>query len=308
MASTSSPEGKPKEKAVARGTYRLDMASIVGAALAAGGIIGGMVLEGGRIREILQPTAAMIVFGGTLGAVLVTTPLRVLRNAARKFTDIFREPRECPGDSIERLVEYATKARKNGIVSLENELTVIDDPFLKKALTLAVDGSDVKEIRSMMDLEIHLEGQHYDDAARVFSSAGGYAPTVGIIGAVLGLMQVMKNLTNIDEVGRGIATAFVATVYGVGVANIFFLPAGNKIRARFQAARQVKELTLRGVVSIVEGVNPKLLRVNLEAFVNHWEAKKPEQKKEAKATKPVKATVPAAETSSASVAMPPATP
>ncbi len=308
MASTSPPEKKSQKKAAGYGGHRLDLSSVVGVAVAAAGIVGGMVLEGGHVREIIQPTAALIVFGGTLGAVLVTTPLRVIKNAVRKFTDIFQEPRESPVASIERLVEYATKARKNGIVSLESELAVIDDPFFKKALTLAVDGSDVKEIRSIMDLELDLEGQHYDEAGRVFLSAGGYAPTIGIIGAVLGLMQVMKNLTNIDEVGRGIATAFVATVYGVGIANVFLLPAGNKIRARFQAARQVKELTLRGVLNIVEGVNPKLLRVNLEAFVNHWEVKKPDKKKEPKAAKTAEPGFRAADASTASVAMPPTTP
>jgi len=129
-----------------------------------------------------------------------------------------------------------------------------------------LDGTDLDDIRKMMELEVVVEEHRGEDEAKVFEAAGGYAPTVGIIGAVLGLIQVMKHLENIDEVGRGIAVAFVATVYGVGSANLFLLPAANKLRSRVQRATQIRELMLEGVISIVEGLNPKLIRTKLEAY------------------------------------------
>lgn len=260
------------------GARRPDWVSIGGLILAVAGIVGGMVMEGGQIREIMQHTAAAIVFGGTFGALCLTTPLRVLLNAAHKLGVVFFPVSHSPDAVIDEIIRLATKARKSGVVSLDQDAEQIPDRFLKKALRLVIDGCDVKEMKSMMELEIHLEGQHYDEAAKAFTAAGGYAPTIGIIGAVLGLMQVMKNLANIDEVGHGIATAFVATVYGVGAANVFLLPVGNKIKANFQAARQIRELMLKGVVGIAEGVNPKLVRIKLEAYAEHWSVKRAPKK------------------------------
>ncbi len=243
-----------------------DLATLLGLVLAVGGIVAGLVLEGGNVKEILQPTAALIVFGGTLGAVMVTTPLSVLKRAAGALVSVFMEKKQSPGIIVEEVIGYATKARKNGIVSLEQDANAVEDPFLRKALNLAVDGTDLQEIRKMMELEMAAEEHRAEGEAKVFEAAGGYAPTIGIIGAVLGLIQVMKNLENIEEVGRGIATAFVATIYGVGSANLFFLPAGNKIRARAHSALQLKELMLEGISGIVEGLNPKLIRTKLEAY------------------------------------------
>jgi chemotaxis protein MotA len=184
----------------------------------------------------------------------------------KRLKGVFLDPKVEMSGMIEQVIGFATKARKNGLVSLEAEAFAIEDPFLKKALTLAVDGTDLQEIRKMLELEIELEEHHAEAEAKVFECAGGYAPTVGIIGAVMGLIQVMKNLANIDEVGHGIAVAFVATVYGVGVANLFFLPAASKIKARIHDEVQRKELILEGVSGIVEGLNPKLIRIKLEAY------------------------------------------
>lgn len=259
---------RPAPAARASGGGRPDIATLCGLGLALGGILGGLILEGGNIAEILQPTAAMIVFGGTIGAVMVATPLPIVLAAVRELFSVFFEKQQDPGAAIEEIIGYATKARKNGIVSLEEEAEAIQDPFLRKALTLAVDGTDLQEIRKMMELEIALEEQNAEARARVFEQAGGYAPTIGIIGAVMGLIQVMKHLANIDEVGKGIAVAFVATIYGVGSANVFFIPAANKIRARAHAACQIRELMLEGVAGIVEGLNPKLIRSKLEAYVH----------------------------------------
>jgi chemotaxis protein MotA len=261
------------------GSSKPDLATLLGLIVAVGGIVSGLMLEGGDIKEILQPTAAMIVFGGTLGAVMVTTPIGVLKTAAGALVSVFIEKKQSAGAIVEEIIGYATKARKNGIVSLEQDANAVEDPFMRKALNLAVDGTDLQEIRKMMELEMSAEEHRAEGAAKAFEAAGGYAPTIGIIGAVLGLIQVMKNLENIDEVGRGIATAFVATIYGVGSANLFFLPAGNKIRARAQSGLQLKDLMLEGISGIVEGLNPKLIRTKLEAYGHSEPAKKPAKAK-----------------------------
>ena len=170
-------------------------------------------------------------------------------------------------------------------MSLEKEAATIADPFLRKALNLAVDGTDLQELRKMMELEIALSEQASDAEARVWESAGGYAPTIGIIGAVLGLIQVMKNLANIEEVGRGIAVAFVATIYGVAIANIVFLPAANKLKARAHEKTQIRELMLEGVLSIAEGLNQKLIRMKLEAYSQKHGKEEKAKKKQPAAVK-----------------------
>jgi chemotaxis protein MotA len=202
----------------------------------------------------------------------------VLRGALLRLVHVILDKTQPPDAAIEELIAYATKARKNGLVSLENEALEVQDPFLRKALTLAVDGTDLQEIRNMMQLEIDMAESRAVAEAKVFESAGGYSPTIGIIGAVMGLIQVMKNLANIEEVGHGIAVAFVATVYGVGLANILLLPASTKIKARIESDTELKELKLEGVVAIVEGLNPKLIRSKLDAY-------RREQKSEDKAKK-----------------------
>ena len=250
---------------------RLDWATIAGLALATGGIVGGLLLEKGSIQDVAQGTAAMIVLGGTLGAVLVTTPMTVFMRALKRLGSVLFEETSSVAATIETLIYFATQARKNGIVSLERDATEIPDPFFRKALGLAVDGTDLQEIRNMMEIDINAGEQIGEAEARVWDAAGGYAPTVGIIGAVMGLIQVMKHLEDIKEVGHGIAVAFVATVYGVGSANLFFLPAANKIRARIRSVSMLKEMTLEGVIGIVEGLNPTLIRIKLSAFDAHPE-------------------------------------
>lgn len=275
----------PKKAAGAR----IDLASIAGLVVALGGILGGLLIEGGRLKDVAQFTAAMIVLGGTVGAVLISTPLDVTLGAAKRFGGVFRDATQPLHDVIEEVITYATKARKNGLVSLEQEAEQITDPFLKKALNLAVDGTDLQELRKMLELEIEMEEHQVEAEAKVFEAAGGYAPTIGIIGAVLGLIQVMKNLANIDEVGHGIAVAFVATVYGVGSANLIFLPAAAKIKARFAAEVHRRELIVEAVSSIVEGLNPKLIRMKLEAYGRGAPAKKAAGEKAAEAAEPVEA-------------------
>ncbi|MGB9458862.1 MAG: flagellar motor protein [Bryobacteraceae bacterium] len=258
-----------------RRPIRPDLSTMAGIGLALAGLIGGLLLERGSIQDIAQTTAAMIVLGGTLGAVLVTTPLHVVLRAFKRLGDVFFDSSPPHSLVIDNLIWFATKARRDGIVSLENEADSIPDPFLRKALNLAVDGTDLQELRKMMEIDIVQNEQANEAEARVWESAGGYAPTIGIIGAVMGLIQVMKHLEDIKEVGHGIAVAFVATVYGVGSANIIFLPAANKLRAKLREAIALQEMVLEGVAAIVEGLNPTLIRLKLESFDPRRERPKP---------------------------------
>jgi chemotaxis protein MotA len=245
----------------------VDKSSFTGLILGIGGIITGLILEGGKISQILQPTAAIIVFGGTLGAVMLQFPMPVVTAAFRRLASIFFERTLHPEQVIRELVGFANKARKEGIVSLDSELSHVQDAFLKKSLMLAVDGTEPQELRKMMQLELDNQAEYEENIPKVFESAGGFAPTIGIIGAVLGLIQVMQHLDNLDEVGRGIAVAFVATVYGVGSANLFFLPGSGKLRIRIREQQVVREMTLEGVVSILEGMNPRMLETKLLGFL-----------------------------------------
>jgi len=267
----------------------LDKGTLLGLGLAIGGISGGLIIEGGSLREIAQPTAAMIVLGGTIGATMIGQPFRVFLGACKQLARVFFEVHTDPQAAIRQIIDFATKARKNGIVSLEKEALAIPDPFLRKALTLAVDGAEPQEIRRMMELEISMEETHREAEAKVLEAAGGYSPTIGIIGAVLGLIQVMKHLENIEEVGRGIAVAFVATIYGVGIANIILLPAAAKIKAKTHSHLRISELTLEGVIGIAEGLNPKLIQGKLEAYIEEKPNAAPAAKGAAKEAAPAAA-------------------
>jgi chemotaxis protein MotA len=245
----------------------VDKSSVSGVVLAVGGIVAGLLLEGGNLRQVVQPTAAMIVFGGTIGAVMLQFPLPVVLQAFRRLRTVFVNPTQNTHATILRLVQYAQKARREGIVSLDAELEQIEDPFLKKSLMLAVDGTEPKELREIMELELDNQAEYEDQVPQVFESAGGFAPTIGIIGAVLGLIQVMQHLDKIDEVGKGIAVAFVATIYGVGSANLLYLPVAGKMKLRVRDEQIARELTLEGVASILEGMNPRMLEIKLLGFL-----------------------------------------
>ena len=257
-------ESKAGKKGV---STKPDLASLAGLVVGIGGILGGMLMEKGDIRQLYQVSAAVIVLGGTLGAVMLTTPMSVLLRAAKRLALVFLDRSQSPSDTIEEIIEYATQARKQGIVSLEQAAANVSDPFLKKALNLAVDGIEMSQIRSILELDLSLEEHEGEAEAKTYEAAGGYAPTIGIIGAVIGLIHVMQNLADIEAVGRGIAGAFVATIYGLVSANLFYLPAGSKLRSRLQARIQTRELMLEGVLSIVEGLNPKLIRTKLDAYL-----------------------------------------
>jgi chemotaxis protein MotA len=245
----------------------VDKATWGGVVLGVGGIVGGLLLEGGRLSQVLQPTAAMIVFGGTIGAVLIQFPLAVVAEAARHLAQVFLEPKQNDLVRVEELVGFAKQARRDGIVSLDNKLDKIREPFFRKSLMLAVDGTEPQELRDIMQLELDHRAELEDRIPQVFESAGGFSPTIGIIGAVMGLIQVMQHLDKIDEVGSGIAVAFVATIYGVGAANLFFLPSAGKLRTRIRQEQVMREMTVEGVVCILEGMNPRMLEVRLLGFL-----------------------------------------
>jgi len=249
----------------------MDKASFGGVILAFAGILAGLLLEGGNLGQILQPTAAMIVFGGTLGAVLLQFPLHTVIEAFRRLMQVFFSPREQNLQLIETLVGFANKARRSGVVSLDANLQRIDEPFLRQALQLAVDGTEPNELRKIMSLSMDSRSEGEDRIPAVFESAGGFSPTIGILGAVLGLIQVMQHLDKIEEVGKGIAVAFVATIYGVGAANLFLLPAAGKLRIRVRDDHQRREMMLEGVISILEGINPRMLEVKLSGFLEEHE-------------------------------------
>ena len=245
----------------------MDKSTFVGILLAIGGIGAGLLLEGGKIAQVLQPTAAMIVFGGTLGAVMVQFPMPLVTEAFKRVVHVFFDKAEDPQKLVNELIVYAQRARREGIISLDSKLNEINDPFLKKALMLAVDGTDPQELRKMMELDLDNQMDHSDKVAQVFEAAGGFAPTIGIIGAVLGLIQVMQHLQNIDEVGKGIAVAFVATIYGVGSANLLFLPSAGKLKIKSREELMWREMTLEGVISILEGMNPRMIETKMLGYL-----------------------------------------
>ncbi len=246
----------------------MDLGTLLGIAVAFGGILTGQVLEGGSILEMLQPTAALIVFGGTIGATMIGFPLSTSLNAVGDLIMVFKEDSVQPDGVIDQIIQFTNKARREGIISLEKDADDVKDPFFKKAIMMAVDGSEPRELRETMEMELQYMEERGDYSAKVFEAAGGYAPTIGIIGAVLGLIQVMKHLDNIDEVGHGIAVAFMATIYGVGIANIFFLPAAGKLKLKSRKRMIIKEMMLEGTLGILEGQNPRLIEGKLTSFLD----------------------------------------
>lgn len=245
----------------------MDKSSFGGIGLAVAGIAVGLYLDGGKVGQLVQPTAAMIVFGGTFGAVMVQFPFSVVKQAVGMLQNVFIGRKDPAAQLIEDLTTYSARARRNGLVSLDAELESIADPFLKKAMTLAVDGMRSVDLRQRMEFEMESEADKDDLVPKVFEAAGGFAPTVGIIGAVIGLIQVMQRLENINEVGKGIAVAFVATIYGVGSANIFFLPCAGRMKIIMRRRQVLRELMLDGVISIVDKINPRVFEQKFATYL-----------------------------------------
>ena len=247
----------------------MDFLSIVGLVIAIGSIVLGQLLEGGHLASILQPTAFLIVIGGTVGAAMLQYPLPVFMRSIRMLPWVVRPPLLDPEGAIRDIVQYSELARRNGLLALESTIDDIDDPFLRRGLQLLVDGADPAKIRATLENEIQAVEHHDSQAAKVLESAGGYAPTVGILGAVLGLIHVMENLADPSKLGAGIAVAFVATIYGVGSANLFFLPVANKMKSIVHERAKLQELVVDGLVAIAEGENPRMIEGRLQGYFAH---------------------------------------
>jgi chemotaxis protein MotA len=249
----------------------MDLATILGLVVAIGAILGGQALEGGKVGSILQGTAAIIVLGGTFGACLVQFPLNIVIASLKGVVKAFLDPKIDNRAVISEIIRYANKARKEGIISLEAETQAAADPFMKRALTMAVDGVEPKILRETMEMEISNLEDEAEHPIKFWEAAGGYSPTIGILGAVLGLIHVMENLADPSKLGGGIAVAFVATVYGVGLANLVYLPISGKLKVKMKSQMVAKEIMLVGVISILEGENPRLIEDKLKSFLSQKE-------------------------------------
>lgn len=256
----------------------MDIATIVGMLLALGSIIGGQILEGGHLGSIMQLTAFVIVMGGTIGAVCVQNSLPVVVRSVRLLGLVFGNPRHDVSGTIKVIVELANVSRKQGLLALEGKLKDIHDPFFAKGVQLIVDGTDPKVVHEILEIDMEHHEEHGLLGAKVWEAAGGYSPTVGIIGAVLGLIHVMENLADPSKLGGGIAVAFVATVYGVGAANLFFLPFASKLKRKISDESAARNVIIMGLVGLAQGENPRLLQEKLEGFLPQDERTQEEKK------------------------------
>lgn len=245
----------------------MDIATLAGFAIAVGSLILGFTLDGGSLGALFQPTALIIIFGGTLGATMITVSLKQFM-ALGKYMRIsmFHKPVD-PLDVIEQLVELATIARREGILALDQRLDSFEDDFLRSGLQFIVDGVDPELVKSMMETELSYIEDRHEMAANIFETAGGFAPTMGIIGTVMGLVHVLGNLKDVQKLGPEIATAFTATLYGVASANVLWLPIANKLKRRNSEEILLREMMLEGVLSIQAGENPNILGQKLRAFL-----------------------------------------
>jgi len=246
---------------------RVELTTLAGALVGVGLVLVGHGLEGGRLGSLLQGAAALIVFGGTIGAVLVSFPLEDVRRACVSLKYLVVNDDAPVEDVLSTVGRFALKARKEGLLALEEDADRVGDPFLRKGLTLAIDGTNSTTLRSMLEDEISSREDADQMPAHVFEAAGGYAPTIGILGAVLGLIHVMENLSDPSNLGSGIAVAFVATIYGVGSANLILLPVASKLRSRASRLARRREVILEGIMAIQEGLNPRLIEQKLRGLL-----------------------------------------
>lgn len=249
----------------------MDIAAFLGIILGISAIIVGNIIEGGNTAHLVQAAAALIVFGGTFGATLLSFSMRDVLNAFKALGMVFGGRSHTPSEIIEDILGILVKARKAGLIALESDIKNIDNPFLRKGLTFVVDGMSPAMIKDVLYQEIATYEENMKNAADVLGAAGGYAPTIGILGAVLGLIQVMRNVTDPSKIGSGIAVAFVATIYGVGAANLIFLPIARKIMNKVKEEVFIRELIIEGIVGVESGMNPYFLKTRLNAFLSEHE-------------------------------------
>lgn len=245
----------------------MDRGSLLGLLVGLGAIIAAQAVDGASMGSLVQPAALLIVLGGTLGAVLLQNPGAVFLRGVRMARWAWRPPVLEYKPLIDQIVGWSHLARREGLLALEKSAGVQKDPFVRKGLMLLVDGAEPDRLREILEVEINVREQSLRQAARVWESAGGYAPTIGILGAVLGLIHVMENLTDPSRLGAGIATAFVATIYGVGLANLIFLPLANKLKVHIAREVTYREIVVDGLLCIANGDNPRLVDSRLRGYL-----------------------------------------
>ena len=244
----------------------MDIATLIGLIAGAVAIIGGFLWEGGQITGLFQSTAALIVFGGTIAAILISYPMYRIRTIPAALRMAFRKSNHEASEWIDDIVEMSMLARREGVLALEHKVMEHSNEFLKNGIQMVVDGTDQPVVQQIMELEIDAIEQKHDHYAKIFESAGAYAPTMGIIGTVMGLVQVLGSLTDPTELGPSIAVAFIATLYGVASANLIFLPIASKIRAKSEEETSTLEMLLEGILSVQNGENALLVRKKLETY------------------------------------------
>ncbi|HEU4487011.1 MAG TPA: flagellar motor protein [Povalibacter sp.] len=246
----------------------MDILSIIGLLLAACALLVGAVLKGAGLAALVSSAAFMIVIVGTIAAICIQTPLTVMKDAMRILPWLFRPPANRRAELIKRMVEWSNTARKQGLLGLEPLIEREADDFVRKGLQLVVDGSEPDIIRNILEVDLRLREQSDTRAAKVFEGMGVYAPTLGIIGAVLGLMAVLQNLADPSKLGHGIAAAFTATIYGIGLANLFFLPVASKLKVAIAKQAEAREMVIEGMISIAEGENPRAIESKLQGYLH----------------------------------------
>lgn len=248
----------------------MDMLSFLGILIGFAAILGGNFLEGGHFGALVNGPALVIVLGGTLGATLLQFPPVIFRHALKILLWIFKPKKILLKSQIKKVSKWSSLARKEGLLGLESIVTKEADPFAKKGLQLLVDGNEPEVIRDCLEVELNTKEYLDLQAAKVFEAMGGYAPTIGIIGAVLGLIHVMQNLSDPSLLGAGIATAFVATIYGVGFANLLFLPIASKLKSNIHTISHAREMISEGIIAIAEGENPRNIELKLSGFLDDY--------------------------------------
>ena len=246
----------------------MDKLTLLGLLVAIVGVLTGQILEGSNLSVLFQGTAFLIVFGGTMGAVMVQSSAKVFITALKMGRWAFIPPKSAGPALIGQLTEWGALARKEGILALEARIPGIKDPFLQKGMQLLVDGQSAEKIQEVLEIDIHSWEQLRWQGARVWEAAAGYSPTVGIIGAVLGLMHVMQNLSEPAKLGSGIAVAFVATIYGVSFANFIFLPVANKLKAIIMQQTHLRDMIVDGLGAIANGENPRFIELKLQSYLD----------------------------------------
>ncbi|MGF7049250.1 chemotaxis protein MotA [Paenibacillus sp. DS2015] len=246
----------------------MDITTLIGILAGLGALIGGFLWEGGQVTGLFQKTAALIVFGGTFAAVIISFTAARLKTVPHALQFAFSRHTADMNQLVEDVVDMATTARRSGVLALERKSQNHPDPFLREGIQMVVDGTDPEVVKQILEMDINAVEQKHEGYAKIFEAAGGYAPTMGIIGTVMGLIHVLGNLSTPTDLGPSIAIAFTATLYGVASANIIFLPIASKIKSRSADEIQNMESLLHGILSIQNGDHPLIVRKKLGSFVS----------------------------------------